>query len=487
MAPRHKVLNVTVEMAPLEKQGGLGDVLGALPKSLVRSGEVDARIVLPAYPGVMDRARELGSVKRKFPDAVHAAIDWRVVSADVWEAEIDGVTIYLLENDELFADPKVYPMGLDSVSSVPFVFLSYAALELPKAVGWTPEIYHVHDWSAALLPVALKWHRHYKQVSERFDIVMMIHNLAHQGLFDPSLVDSWGLEPGAYSIGCLEFYGQANLMKGAALSSDAIVTVSPHYSWDIQTFDGGCGLHGVFGDLRAKVDGILNGIDYEVWSPSTDKLLPARYSADDRAGKAVCRKKFLEHCGWEDDGRPIIVFVGRLVHQKGVDIMLRAMENGLLDRCRAAVIGSGAQEYEGWTDYLRSIRPDSFWAFTGFDERVAHLAYAGSDILMMPSLFEPCGLSQMIAMSYGTIPVVRNTGGLADSVIDFDGSPDGTGFIFSEYSHDELARAAHRAMDAYADKGRWAQVVGNAMRADFSWKNATNAYIALYDKLKNGG
>lgn len=482
----HKVLHVAVELAPLVKLGGLGDVLGSLPKSLVRSGKVDARILLPAYPGVLENAEKYGYKFKRTGVSVSAAVNWRAWSASVLEGKVEGVTVYLLEQPELFSDPHVYPNDLNAETMLPFVFLCYAALELPKAVGWTPEIYHVHDWSTAILPLALRWHRYYRSMAEQFDVVLMLHNLAHQGLVDPAIVDGWGFVPEAFSIDGMEFYGRANLLKGAALASDSIIAVSPHYSWDIQTFDGGFGLHGVFSMLRAKLSGILNGIDYDIWSPATDKMLPAHFSSEDQAGKAVCRAKLIERCGWQDDGKPILLFIGRLVMQKGVDIMLRVLETKLGDSCRAVVIGSGAQEYEAWTEHLQRVFPQTFSCLNGFDEEFAHLAYAGSDILIMPSLFEPCGLSQIIAMSYGTVPVVRNTGGLADTVIDFDGSPDGTGFIFSDYSTFELEHAINRAIGAYWDKDRWKVVMTNAMRANFSWDQSTKAYISVYDRLKAG-
>ncbi|MDR3331264.1 MAG: glycogen synthase, partial [Synergistaceae bacterium] len=314
----HRVLHVTVEMAPLAKQGGLGDVLGALPKTMKRRG-VDARVLLPAFPGVLESAGKHVSSCKKLPEQVHVALDWRVYSASVYEADIDGLTVYILDQPELFTNPRIYPTVLTQSSVLPFVFLSLAAFELPTLVGWQPEILHVHDWSTAIIPVALRWHKHYRTLRPMYDVALTIHNLAHQGIVDPSFLASWGLSKDAFSLDGLEFYGQANIIKGGTLSSDIITTVSPHYSWDIQTIDGGFGLQGVFGVLRGKLSGILNGIDYEIWSPSTDKLLPATYSPDDMSGKAECRKRLLEMCGWEDDGRPIVSFVGRLVQQKGVD------------------------------------------------------------------------------------------------------------------------------------------------------------------------
>ncbi|MDR1885266.1 MAG: glycogen synthase, partial [Synergistaceae bacterium] len=471
----HKALHVTVEMAPLAKQGGLGDVLGALPKALRKNG-VDARVLLPLFPGVMESAQRRGGC-RLLPDRVNIAIDWRVYSGSIYEVDLDGLTVYLLDQPELFTNPRIYPTVLTQSSLLPFVFLSLAALELPGSTGWQPDIIHVHDWSTAIVPIALRWHRHYRALRPNYDVVLTIHNLAHQGIVDSSFLNSWGLTRDSFSLDGLEFYGQANIIKGGVLSSDVITTVSPHYSWDIQTIDGGFGLHGVFSSLRGKLHGILNGIDYDIWNPKTDPLIPANYSPGDISGKAACRRKLLEVCGWEDDGRPIIAFVGRLVQQKGVDILFTALEWMLAESCRAVVIGSGQQQYEDWARQFRERYPEHFWCLTDFDEDLSHLVYAGSDILAMPSLFEPCGLSQMIAMAYGTVPVVRGTGGLADTVIDFDSSDDGTGYIFSDYSTDEFHRAASRATGAYQDKSRWNAVIKNGMNADFSWDAATTAYI----------
>lgn len=315
---------------------------------------------------------------------------------------------------------------------------------------------------------------------------MTVHNLAHQGIVDSAFLNAWGLTKEAFSLDGMEFFGQANIMKGGVMASDAITTVSPHYSWDIQTVDGGFGLHGVFNAFRGKLTGILNGIDYDIWNAATDRAIPENFTADDLSGKANCRKRLFEVCKWEDDGKPLIVFIGRLVQQKGVDILFTALDWLLVENCRAIVIGSGLPQYEDWAEQFRRTYPDYFWCFTGFSEDLAHLAYAGADILAMPSLFEPCGLSQMIAMAYATVPVVRSTGGLADTVIDFDASDDGTGFVFSDYSPDELHKAISRAIDVYYDKTRWHAVMRNGLNADFSWDASTKVYINLYNGLRNG-
>jgi len=483
-----RVLHVTSEMTPFVKAGGLGDVLGALPKALRRDG-VDARALIPAIPGVMERAEAEGFTLKKLPGTLNVALDWRVYSANVWRAEAsDGVKmpIYLLGQDELYTNPSIYPDILSHESVLPFVFLSLAALELPAFLGWKPQILHVHDWPTAILPVALKHHHYYKSMAQGYDVILTVHNPAHQGIIDPGILAGWGLEDEAFSLDGLEFYGQANLLKGGLLAADAITTVSPHYSWDIQTQDGGFGLHGVFSSSRHKLTGILNGIDYDVWNPRKDRYLPSGFDAKDLSGKALCRAKLLDIAGMPDDGKPLMTFVGRLVPQKGIDILLPALDWSLVDNCRMVLVGSGLQQYEEMVHEFRRSYPEHFWCFTEFSEELAHLAYAGSDVLVMPSLFEPCGLSQMISMAYGTIPIVRGTGGLADSVIDFDASGDGTGFIFSDYNSDELCQAMYRAFDVFSDHSRWSQVVQNAMRADFSWTTSAKAYIDLYQNLRNG-
>jgi starch synthase len=480
-----RVLHVAAEMAPLVKQGGLGDVLGSLPKALKRKG-VDVRVLIPGFPGVMENVGLFNYSCVKLPGQIHLALNWRVYSADVYVADVERVPVYILDQRELFTNPSVYPQALSPTTALPFAFLSLAALEIPDCTGWNPDIFHVHDWSTAILPIALRWHKHYRALRSEYDVVFTIHNLAHQGIVEPSVLSAWGLTKDAFAIDGVEFYGQANLLKGGAVSSDAITTVSPHYSWDIQSNEGGFGLQGLFSSLKGKLSGILNGIDYDIWSPRTDPLLPANYSADDLSGKAECRRKLMEMCRWEDDGKPIVAFVGRLVPQKGIDILFTALDWLMVENCRAVVIGSGLPRYEDWAQQFSRSYPDYFWCFTGFNEEIAHLAYAGSDITAMPSLFEPCGLSQLIAMSYGSIPVVRCTGGLADTVIDFDGSEDGTGFSFSEYSTDELLQAIYRAIDAYRDSARWSEVMRNAMTADFSWDTSTGSYINLYNSLRNG-
>ncbi len=477
-----KVLHIAPECSPLAKKGGLGDVVGTLPKALKKQS-IDARVLMPAWPGVLDKAEKIGRLKREPIGEISVALNWRAYTASVFEAEVNGLHIYLLDQPELFSDPCIYPERLDAVTVLPFVFLSFAPFELLRLTGWKPQFLHAHDWTTAPVSAALKWHRYYSYFNGDYDTVFTIHNLAFQGIISPSVLEGWGFSPRAFSnldTDSMEYFGQINMMKGAITTTEAFTTVSPNYSWDIQTPNGGLGLDGVIVAHKNKLRGIINGIDYDVWNPKTDSLLPANYSIGDMGGKMECRSALLKECGWKEDRRPILVFVGRLTEQKGIDIMLEAVRPFLAKKARFVIVGSGNDLYTRKVLEFRKEHPDSVHEILEFNEAKAHLAYAGGDILLMPSLFEPCGLSQLIAFAYGTIPVARATGGLADTVIDADGSPDGTGFLFKEFSHEELQRAIERALTAKEDGARWDGLISNAMGSDFSWDNSAKAYAELY-------
>ncbi len=477
-----KVLHIAPECSPLAKKGGLGDVVGTLPKAL-RNQSIDARVLLPAWPGVIEKAGSMGKLKKEPLGEISVALNWRAYTASVLEAEVNGLHIYLLDQPELFSDPCIYPEKLDAETVLPFIFLSLAPFELLRLTKWKPQFLHAHDWTTAPVSAALKWHRYYSYFNGDYDTVFTIHNLAFQGIIDHSVLDGWGFTPKAFSnldMDSMEFFGQLNMMKGAITTTEAFTTVSPSYSWDIQTPNGGLGLDGVIVAHRNKLRGIINGIDYEVWDPKSDPLLPVNFSIDEMDGKGECRKTLLKECGWKEDKRPLLIFVGRLTEQKGIDIMLDALRPFLTNKVRCVIVGSGNDFYTRKLREFQKEYPDSVYAVLEFNEEKAHLAYAGGDILLMPSLFEPCGLSQLIAFAYGTIPVARATGGLADTVIDADGSPDGTGFLFKDFSQDELGKAIERAILAQKDASRWESIIKNAMSSDFSWDNSAKAYAELY-------
>ena len=477
-----KVLHIAPECSPLAKKGGLGDVVGTLPKALKKQS-IDARVLMPAWPGVLEKAEEVGTLNRVPLGEISVALNWRAYTASVLEAEVNGLHIYLLDQPELFSDPCIYPEKLDAETVLPFMFLSFAPFELLRLTGWKPQFLHAHDWPTAPVSAALKWHRYYSYFNGDYDTVFTIHNLAFQGIIDHSVLDGWGFSQKAYSnldMDSMEFFGQLNMMKGAITTSEAFTTVSPNYSWDIQTPNGGLGLDGVIVAHRNKLRGIINGIDYDIWNPETDSLLPANYSLKDMTGKEECRKALLKECGWKEDNRPIFIFVGRLTEQKGIDIMLEAVKPFMAKKARCVIVGSGNDLYTRRINEFQKENPGSVHSILEFNESKAHLTYAGGDILLMPSLFEPCGLSQLIAFTYGTIPVARATGGLADTIIDADGSPDGTGFLFKEFTSEELEKAIERAITAKKDNARWENIIKNAMNSDFSWDNSAKAYAELY-------
>ena len=488
MAPKSfsmKVLHTAPECAPLAKKGGLGDVVGALPKALHKH-DIDARVLLPAWPGVLEKANALGSLNPSPLGQISVALNWRAWNAQVYEAFVNGLHLYLLDQPELFNDADIYPENINALSALPFLFLSFAPFELPSVTGWKPQFLHAHDWTTAALPAALRWHRYYSSFNGDYDTVFTIHNLAHQGLFDHTAINGWGFSPAAFSsldMNSMEFYGQLNFMKGALLTAEAITTVSPSYSWDIQTPNGGFGLDGVVSSHKSKLHGIINGVDYDVWNPAIDPMLPSRYFPANMKGKEICRKALLDECGWAEDERPIVIFVGRLTEQKGIDIMLEGLDSLLPDSFKAVIIGSGSELYNRKVQDFAQGYPGSVHAILEFSEKKAHLAYAGGDIIIMPSLFEPCGLSQLIAFKYGTIPVARATGGLADTIIDADGSADGTGFLFSEYSIEEFKKALIRALSAKKVPELWERIVANAMKSDFSWDASAKAYADLYNSV----
>ncbi len=480
-----RVLHVAPEMAPLVKLGGLGDVVGSLPKAL-RSADVDARVFLPCYAGLRERLAAMG-----FPclpvdgGELHVALNWRVYDGRVWETVVGGVPVYLLDQPELFGDPQVYPRESTLGATLPFAFLSLGALEFARI--WKPDIFHVHDWPGGLLPAALAWHRHYRSLQQEYDTVLTIHNMAHQWILAPGALEAWGFARDAFALDRMEFFGSLNVLKGAIVASDAVTTVSPRYSWEIQTSQGGFGLHGVLAEHRGKLSGILNGLDDELWNPEADPLLPAPYSFQDLSGKARCRQLLLERFGVEDDDKPLLVFVGRLVEQKGVDILLASLEAFARMEARTLILGSGHAVFENALRDAASRGGSAACVRVGYDEELAHLLYAGGDILLMPSLFEPCGLSQLIALRYGTIPVVRAVGGLADTVIDADGSPDGNGFVFSDYAPHEFSHATWRALVRRRDAAGWAQIQRRGMTQDYSWHHSAIAYADVYRKLRGMG
>ncbi|MFP4481534.1 MAG: glycogen synthase GlgA [Thermovirgaceae bacterium] len=480
-----KVLHVTPEMAPLSKVGGLGDVAGSLPKALRRQG-FDVRVLTPAWPGVIEKAAGKGLTPQVEIPLFPLSLRWRTFEARLWSTTLSGVPVYLLEQDELFSDPGIYPSLLDADRVLPFAALALAVLEFPQQTGWTPEIAHVHDWASALVPAFFRWHRHWSERPANISTILTIHNLAHQGIVDAGVIEEWHLKPEALGIDGLEFYGKANCLKGGIVASDVITTVSPSYSREIMTPEFGAGLDGLLTSVRGKVSGILNGIDPEEWNPVNDPYLPVPFDVHDTEGKRDSKRALLSRFDWMDDGRPVFSFVGRLFHQKGIDLLLGALPDLVKHRVRLIIIGTGEKEYENRLAEAAGRYKKTLGLRLAYDEELARLAYGGSDMFLMPSAFEPCGLSQLIALRYGTVPVVRATGGLFDTIVDVDENNEGYGFAFREFSVRALLEAINRAISAYRDTSRWQEITRRAMAQDFSWTRSAQSYGKLYKSLRHG-
>jgi len=478
---RIKVLHVSPEAVPFCKVGGLADVVGLPPPSPKKTC-LDCRLLLPAWDGVLDAARDKGLKLERIPRSVDVAIDWRVCRGTLWKTSDGELPVYFLESP-FFQGKNIYPQQLDPESVLPFVFLSFAALELEEVSEWNPDILHCHDWGTAPLIIALLWHKFYRLRQFEYRTVFTIHNLAHQGHLPLYSLRDWGIAEDAFTMFGLEYYGGANLMKGAVVGASAVTTVSPTYAWEIQTEEGGAGLGGLLRSHSHKVRGILNGLDTAYWNPLTDPLLPANYSQKDLTGKKKCRNALLEQLGWKEDGRPLFTSVGRMVDQKGFDILLPAIPRMVEWGCRLFLAGSGQHEYETAIQEASGRWPDSIASFIGYDEEIAHQAYAGGDFFLMPSKFEPCGLSQLISLRYGTLPVARSVGGLADTVFEY-GAPGGNGFLIFDYSPEGLLSAIGRALDVFwNDAGGYRAAQVSGMASDFSWDRSAPVYHDLYRSL----
>ncbi|MHC4480110.1 MAG: glycogen synthase GlgA [Planctomycetota bacterium] len=486
-----QVLMVASEVAPFSKEGGLADVLGALPAAVARLGH-DVAVVSPLYRGVRQRAAEVGSpLKPVDGGAFTVAIGDAGVPAAVWQsATPDGeVTLYFLENDRYYDRDGYYTRPSDNAeyqdNSERFIFLSRGALEMCKVLGLAPQIIHCHDWPTGLVPIYVR-HVYDEDLSE-VATVFTIHNIAYQGLFWHWDMKLAGLPWSLFTWKMLEYYGNLSFLKGGLVGADALTTVSKTYSREIQTEEHGRGMHGVLQERAPDLYGIVNGIDNDVWNPATDSRIPANYSAEDLSGKARCKEVLQERFGLPTRPEvPLIGMVCRLVDQKGLDLLREALPGLLEGDIQFVVLGRGDPEHHGFLSRMQSARPDAFGVLLAYSDEVAHLVEAGSDMFLMPSRFEPCGLNQLYSLAYGTVPVVRETGGLADTVTDYSDerlrSGIATGFTFGPYEARALAEALGRALGVYADGDRWRCLMLNGMAQDWSWERSAREYVEVYQE-----
>lgn len=474
-----QIVFASAECAPFVKTGGLGDVAGSLPAALVRAG-AEVIVMVPKYATIKD---EYKAQMEHFSD-FYVSLGWRNEYCGLEKLERDGVTYMFVDNERYFA--RDYPYGFFD-DGERFAFFSKAITEslqhLPA--GFECDILHCNDWQTALAPVFLREFYQGLPLYDRVKTVFSIHNVAFQGQFsDTVMEDILGVAhiPAAASqLRCDAC--SINYMLGALRYADAITTVSPTYANEIQTPEFGEGLDGVLRERSYALQGILNGIDVAGFDPATDKRIAANYTVDDRAGKAVCKAKLQEELGLEvRDDRPLMVMVTRLTRQKGMDLVMYALDRILAGGVQVAVLGTGDRDYEDGLRYFQGKYPGTMAARIEFDPALSQRMYAAADMFLMPSKFEPCGLSQIIAMRYGTLPIVRETGGLKDTVIPYNEfTGEGTGFSFSNFNGDEMGDAVFRAARLFWDnRDAWNQLVTQAMSQDFSWTRSADKYLDLY-------
>lgn len=474
-----QIVFASAECAPFVKTGGLGDVAGSLPAALVRAG-AEVIVMVPKYATIKD---EYKAQMEHFSD-FYVSLGWRNEYCGLEKLEHDGVTYMFIDNERYFA--RDYPYGFFD-DGERFAFFSKAITEslqhLPA--GFECDILHCNDWQTALAPVFLREFYQGLPLYDRVKTVFSIHNVAFQGQFsDTVMEDILGVAhiPAAASqLRCDAC--SINYMLGALRYADAITTVSPTYAGEIQTPEFGEGLDGVLRERSYALQGILNGIDVAAFDPSTDKRIAANYTVDDRSGKAVCKAKLQEELGLEvRDDRPLMVMVTRLTRQKGMDLVMYALDRILAGGVQVAVLGTGDRDYEDGLRYFQDKYPGTMAARIEFDPALSQRMYAAADMFLMPSKFEPCGLSQIIAMRYGTLPIVRETGGLKDTVIPYNEfTGEGTGFSFTNFNGNEMGDAVFRAARLFWDnRDAWNQLVTQAMSQDFSWTRSADKYLDLY-------
>jgi starch synthase len=400
------------------------------------------------------------------------------------------VPVYFIEQEEYFARPGLYgdAEGGYADNAQRFTFFCRAALALVERLAWFPHVFHCHDWHAGLIPAYLRFLPGLDQRFTEAVSVLTIHNLAHQGVFPAAAFALTGLPPPLFQPAGLEFYNQVNFMKAGLYYADALTTVSPAYAEEICTPAFGQGLDGVLRERRDALVGIVNGVDYTVWNPATDAALAARFSVDDLSGKATCKRALLRQFGLVDDAESLLCgMVTRLADQKGIDLVIAALERFFELNINVVILGSGERRDEELLVNFARRYPDRLGVRIGFNDALSHQIQAGSDCLLMPSRFEPCGLTQMYAMRYGAIPIVRATGGLRDTVLPFDMTTrSGTGFVFEQATDEALLEAVRAAIAVFADKAAWRQLQRNAMSQNFSWDQSARQYVDLYQRTLKG-
>ena len=483
-----KVLFLSPEAVPFAKTGGLADVAGALPNALRHLG-VEVEVMLPLYRVV--RAREFQA--RPLLKDLAVPLGNSELTAQVLGAETEaGLSVYFIEREDLYDRPNLYgtPLGDYYDNLERFAFFAHAALETATTLSLKPDVIHCHDWQTGLVPALIKGPYRDSTPLGAPATVFTIHNLGYPGLFPADKLSLTGLSKDSFfHPEGLEYYGKISLLKAGIVYSDTVTTVSPSYAKEIQTAQYGMGMEGILRHRRAHLHGILNGVDYSLWDPSQDPHIPAHYSPRKLIGKKACKDALIQQMGLDPtlSKRPLLGMVSRLDVQKGLDLLVEILDDILSLDVGLVILGSGDEQIQQAIQQAAQRYPGRISLLIGFDETLAHCIMAGADIFLIPSRYEPCGLTQMYALKYGTVPLVRATGGLDDTIVQFvSRTGRGNGFKFRPYKAAAFLKAVREAVALFTDLKAWRKLMANGMKADFSWEQSARKYLELYKSLLEG-
>lgn len=483
---RMKILIVSSEIVPFAKTGGLADVCGALAKELSELG-VEVNVALPLYRSVSAGDFRIEPILKDLP----IELGHRKLTADIYKGNLEeNIGVFFVKRDEFYDRTYLYATPKEDYfdNAERFIFFSKAIIGLSKVLNIKWDIMHCNDWQTAIIPVILRIVYASDPLFKDIKTVLTIHNLGYQGIFPPDSFPLTLLPPHLFSIDGLEFWGNINLLKGGIVFADQITTVSPTYAKEVQTEEFGFGLDGLLRAHAHKLLGILNGTDYGEWNPETDPYIAAKYSKEDFSGKRYCKKDLLSEFDLPIElmERPLIGMIGRLATQKGIDLLANAIDDIIGKGAGLIILGKGEKRYEELLEVLASRHKGSIGVRIAFDHKLAHKVEAGSDMFLIPSRYEPCGLNQMYSLKYGTLPIAHHTGGLADTVVEVEENKgEGTGFKFYDYSKDDLIKAIDKAIRCFSNKELWQKLVIQAMSCDFSWSRAAREYLNVYQRLLN--
>ena len=478
-----RVLFVTPEAVPFAKTGGLADVAGALPKFLQDLG-CELRVVMPYYRIV----KESGFPVQYLGQEIEVPIGDEMLRADIYQGQLsEGIPVYFIGRDEFFDREHLYstPRGDYFDNAERFIFFSKAVLIFCQLMSFSPEIIHHHEWQTALIPAYLRSIYQNDPLFSRTAVMFTIHNIAYQGVFKKEKFGLTGLPIEMYNPEGIEFWERINFMKAGIVYADVINTVSQKYSEEIQTSEYGYGLEGILRKRKEDLHGILNGVDYQNWDPSHDSYLITRYNSQDLSGKRECKKDLLKEFNLPPslENLPLLGVISRLADQKGFDLLAEILDELFTLDIGFVLLGTGEQKYHDLFTEVARKYPQKAGIRIAYDDRLAHKIEAGADFFLMPSKYEPCGLNQIYSLKYGTIPIVRATGGLDDTIVNYDpATRKGNGFKFVRYDAKEFLHQIKVAIGFYSQPERWKQLLRNAMAADFSWQRSANSYLQLYRK-----